>query len=92
MISDVACDPFSSFNPLPVYNEPTSWQKPFVSLGKNGQGEDIELTSIDNLPSLIPKESSEDFSEQFLPSLMSFDQGEEWIAAKSVFERKLKET
>ena len=91
MISDVACDPFSSFNPLPVYGEPTSWEKPFIKLGSNGQGEDIELTSIDNLPSLIPKESSEDFSEQFLPSLMNFDQGEEWLAAKTIFERKLKE-
>ncbi len=92
MISDVACDPFSSFNPLPIYSEPTSWQKPFVSLGENGQGQDIELTSIDNLPSLIPKESSQDFSEQFLPSLMKFDQGEEWLAAKSIFEQKLKES
>ena len=91
MISDVACDPFSSFNPLPVYGEPTSWQEPFISLGKNGQGGNIELTSIDNLPSLIPKESSEDFSEQFLPSLMNFDQGEEWLAAKAIFEQKLKE-
>ena len=92
MISDVACDPFSSFNPLPVYSEPTSWQKPFISLGKNGQGKDIELTSIDNLPSLIPKESSEDFSEQFLPSLMNFDQGEEWQAAKLIFDQKFKES
>ena len=92
MISDVACDPFSSFNPLPVYSQPTSWHKPFISLGENGQGGGIELTSIDNLPSLIPKDSSEDFSEQFLPSLMNFDQGEEWIAAKAIFEQKLEES
>ncbi len=91
MISDVACDPFSSFNPLPVYREPTSWTSPFVTIGKNGAGADIELTSIDNLPSLIPKEASEDFSEQFLPSLLNFDQGEEWLTAKATFDRKLAE-
>lgn len=91
VISDVACDPFSSFNPLPIYSQPTTWQEPFLNLGKNGQDEDIELTSIDNLPSLIPREASQDFSEQFLPSLMNFDQGEEWRSAKAIFELKLKE-
>ncbi len=91
MIADVACDPFSSFNPLPVYNEPTSWQSPFITLGNNGGGREIELTSIDNLPSLIPRESSEDFSTQFVSSLMRFDSGDEWQAAKAVFERKLAE-
>jgi saccharopine dehydrogenase (NAD+, L-lysine-forming) len=89
MISDVSCDPFSDFNPLPIYDAPTSWAAPYVSLGKNGQGEEIQLTAIDNLPSLIPLESSQDFSEQLLPTLKCFGTGVEWQAAKKVFEEKL---
>jgi saccharopine dehydrogenase (NAD+, L-lysine-forming) len=91
IISDVSCDPFSSFNPLPVYNAPTSWNCPFLPLGTNGAGEPIELTAIDNLPSLIPKEASEDFSSQFFPRLKRFDRGEEWLAAKAVCDSKVNE-
>jgi len=88
-ISDVSCDPLSDYNPLPVYGAPTGWQKPFIVIGTNADREAIELTAIDNLPSLIPRESSEDFSAQFLPCLLRFDQGEEWQAAKHVFEEKM---
>lgn len=89
MISDVSCDPFSDFNPLPIYDSPTSWEKPYQSLGKNGQGQETLLTAIDNLPSLIPLEASQDFSEQLLPSLKCFGSGVEWRAARKVFEQKL---
>ena len=30
----------------------------------------LDVTAIDNLPSLLPLESSEDFAEQLLPSLL----------------------
>lgn len=90
-ISDVSCDPLSDYNPLPVYRAPTSWQQPFVAIGHNGRDEPIELTAIDNLPSLIPLESSEDFSRQFAPILQRFDAGTEWQAARRVFEEKLRQ-
>lgn len=86
MISDVSCDPFSDFNPLPVYNAPTPWNAPFVSLGKNGIREALELTSIDNLPSLLPREASEDFSAQLLKSLLTYPGGDEWKAARRSFD------
>ncbi len=81
MISDVSCDPFSAFNPLPVYSAPSTWDAPFEDLG-NG----VEITSIDNLPSLLPREASEDFSDQLLPTLLSYPNGEAWQAAKASFE------
>jgi len=81
MISDVSCDPFSSFNPLPIYSAPSTWGTPFEAL-KGG----VEITSIDNLPSLLPREASEDFSDQLLPTLLSYPDGEAWQAAKASFE------
>lgn len=86
MISDVSCDPFSDFNPLPIYDAPSAWEQPFLSLGKNGIREELELTAIDNLPSLLPREASEDFSSQMVKSLLVYPDGEEWLAAKAVFD------
>lgn len=88
-ISDVSCDPLSDYNPLPVYKAPTSWAQPFIEIGTNADGSVIELTAIDNLPSLIPLEASEDFSAQFTPVLLQFDEGEEWQSARRVFQEKL---
>lgn len=85
MISDVSCDPFSDFNPVPVYHAPTSWEKPYIELADG-----IELTAIDNLPSMLPREASEDFSEQLLPTLLTYPHGTPWRNAKAVFEHHLR--
>ncbi len=81
MISDVSCDPFSSFNPLPIYSAPSTWDAPFEALAGG-----VEITSIDNLPSLLPLEASEDFSDQLLPTLLAYPDGEAWQAAQASFE------
>lgn len=86
MISDVSCDPFSDFNPLPIYDAPTGWDAPFISLGPNGIREEMALTAIDNLPSLLPREASEDFSSQMVKALLTYPDGEEWLAANTVFD------
>jgi len=82
MIADVACDPFSDFNPLPVYDVPTPWDAPFVEIAEGKW-----ITAIDNLPSLLPKESSEDFAAQLLPTLQAFPDGMAWAQARAAFER-----
>lgn len=92
MISDVSCDPFSNFNPLPIYDAPTGWEAPFIALGQNGIREEIELTAIDNLPSLLPREASEDFSSQMVKALLTYPNGEEWLAAKATFDSALLRT
>ena len=82
MISDVACDPFSDFNPLPVYDAPTAWEAPFADVGKG-----VTLTAIDNLPSLLPREASEDFAAQLLPVLAGYPDAVPWRNARKAFER-----
>ena len=85
VISDVSCDPFSDFNPLPIYAEPTSWEDPVIEVAKNGQGEAVEVTSIDNLPSLLPAQAADEFSDQFVKSLLRFPDGLEWKNAEVKF-------
>ncbi len=63
VISDVSCDPFSDFNPLPLYAEPTSWAMPAIKV------DGVDLIAIDNLPSLLPTEASMEFAGLLLPYL-----------------------
>ena len=85
VIADVSCDPFSDFNPLPIYDSPTSWTEPVIEVAKNGAGDAVEVTSIDNLPSLLPAQAAEEFSDQFITSLLRFNHGAEWKNAASKF-------
>lgn len=52
------------------------------------------MISIDHLPTLLPREASEQFSSDLLPSLLQFPKREgaqTWTEAKSLFEKKLAE-
>ena len=62
MIADVSCDPTGELNPIPIYSENTIWDNPFLK--KDINGKNLSILSVDNLPSVLPLESSEDFSEQ----------------------------
>ncbi|MCK0071168.1 saccharopine dehydrogenase [Kordiimonas laminariae] len=87
VISDVSCDPFSEFNPLPLYEAPTPWDVPFVTV-ENGSAS-LDLIAIDNLPSLLPKEASDEFAGLLLPYLKTLGKPEAdpvWAASKASFD------
>ena len=87
VICDVSCDPFGDYNPLPIYTQCTQFNKPSVLLENSA---DVSLVAIDHLPSLLPKESSEDFCNQLMPTLRTIDQIESgvWGRAKATFLQK----
>ncbi|EBA11220.1 saccharopine dehydrogenase [Roseobacter sp. CCS2] len=68
VIGDIACDPDSDFSPIKVYDRTTTWGAPALRVHDRPV---LDVTAIDNLPSLLPAESSEDFAEQLLPHLMT---------------------
>src|SRR5690606_3376384 len=78
-------------NPLPIYSEITSMEEPAQQLRFTNN--DLWITAIDHLPSLLPRESSEDFCQQLLPHLEQFLSGKiedtPWERALSVFYRHL---
>lgn len=51
----------------------------------------LSVISIDHLPTLLPREASEQFSEDLLPSLLGFPETREWSEAKALFQKKLRE-
>lgn len=77
-VSDVTCDVGSPLNVLPVYDRTTEWTDPVRELRKGPQYPPLDLIAIDNLPSLLPRESSTDFSAALLPQLLDFETGGAW--------------
>ncbi|WBU63881.1 saccharopine dehydrogenase [Paracoccus aerodenitrificans] len=90
VIGDVACDPGSEFNPVRVYDRVTSWQDPVIRVASDPP---LDVMAIDNLPSMLPLEASQDFAAQLLPLLKMLDQPEDgaWGRAKLVFDRHVKD-
>ena len=87
VIGDIACDPDSDFSPIKVYDRVTTWDAPALRVH---DAPPLDVTAIDNLPSMLPTESSEDFAGQLLPSLTKLGQmTDEWARAKDCFDRAI---
>lgn len=89
VIGDVACDPDSDYNPVPLYSQATTWDTPITRVHNQPP---LDVMAIDNLPSLLPVESSHDYAEQLLPSLQSLgnlDSGV-WGRARATFQDHMK--
>jgi len=67
-IVDISCDYASINNPIAIYNEPTTWETPVFHYNSY-----IDIIAIPNLPSLLPKESSDEFSETFTKLLLEYE-------------------
>ena len=88
VIGDIACDPTSDFSPIKVYDRTTTWEAP--ALRVHG-APPLDVTAIDNLPSMLPVESSQDYAEQLLPTLLSLNSLETgvWGRARATFQTHL---
>ena len=89
VICDVSCDPYGDYNPIPIYDQCTTFENPVLNIvdGENP----INLIAIDHLPSLLPRESSEDFCDQLIPFLLQLDSldARVWKRAGDLFDSKL---
>lgn len=89
VIGDIACDPDSDFSPIKVYDRTTTWDQPALRVHNDPP---LDVTAIDNLPSMLPVESSADYAAQLLPSLLTLGDldGGVWGRAKSTFDEHMK--
>lgn len=91
VIADVSCDPRGDYNPLPIYTQETTFAEPCLEI--IGGERPLHLIGIDHLPSLLPRESSEDYGAQLLPALRTLDEPERgvWQRAHAVFAEKTRD-
>jgi len=79
-IVDISCDYNIENNPIKINNKLTTWEKPV-----NNYNEYVDIISINNLPSLLPRDSSNEFSEILVKLLINFDNDSIWKNNKNYF-------
>ncbi|KAG8807188.1 Saccharopine dehydrogenase [Serendipita sp. 399] len=92
VIVDVSCDTTNPFNPIPVYSINTTFDNPTVEVPVPENSTPLCVISIDHLPTLLPRESSEQFSNDLLPTLLKYpnrDTERTWTDAEKLFREKL---
>lgn len=91
VICDVSADTTNPHNPIPVYTVATTFTEPTVPVEVKSEPR-LNVISIDHLPSLLPRESSEAFSKDLLPSLLQLNQWRTtpvWAKAEKLFQEKV---
>jgi saccharopine dehydrogenase (NAD+, L-lysine-forming) len=81
VLVDVSCDYNNPANPLPIYDQSTTFDEPTLRVEPN-----IDVVAIDHLPTLVPSSSSEEFAGQLLPHLLDFNQTAVWERAEKLYE------
>jgi alanine dehydrogenase len=87
VICDISCDPYHEYNPIQIYNEPTTWENPVYQYNDL-----VSIIAIDNLPSLIPIESSTYFSNKMIELflLKKKDTQQIWKRNLNIYDSKVK--
>ncbi|CAE6431084.1 unnamed protein product [Rhizoctonia solani] len=94
VVVDVSCDTTNPNNPIPIYDINTTFDKPTVPVQVGAGNPPMTVISIDHLPTLLPREASEQFSADLLPSLLEFPKRNEarvWTDAEALFKTRLAE-
>lgn len=94
VVIDVSCDTTNPHNPIPIYSINTTFDEPTVPVVvKDDQNTTpLSVISIDHLPSMLPRESSESFSEGLKESLLTLNEratSRVWADAEKLFQEKV---
>jgi saccharopine dehydrogenase (NAD+, L-lysine forming) len=91
VICDVSADTTNPNNPIPIYTVATTFDKPTVPVVVKGELP-LSIISIDHLPSLLPREASEAFSNDLLPHLLQLKNWRRdpvWAGAEKLMQEKV---
>ena len=80
LIVDISCDYTKPNNPIHIYNNPTTFENPVYKYNNY-----VDIIAINNLPSLLPKDSSTYFSKNLLNLLLEYDKGNSWVNNMKVY-------
>lgn len=91
VVCDVSCDTTNPHNPVPIYTENSTFSNPTLPVVGHSNPP-LSVISIDHLPSLLPREASEAFSQALLPSLLTLKDRKSsrvWVQAEELFDSKV---
>ncbi|OAP58811.1 saccharopine dehydrogenase [NAD(+), L-lysine-forming] [Fonsecaea erecta] len=91
VVCDVSCDTTNPHNPIPIYDENSTFKNPTLPV-PGYENPPLCVISIDHLPSLLPREASEAFSQALLPSLLQLKERKTarvWKQAEELFNQKV---
>ncbi|KAF5687927.1 saccharopine dehydrogenase [Fusarium denticulatum] len=94
VICDVSCDPNSENNPIAVYSSYSSFENPTVPASEHIDGPELRIIAIDHLPTMVARESSDEYSSLLLPSLLTLDRRDTegvWQRAERIFRDRVAE-
>jgi len=86
VVVDVSCDTSNPNNPIPIYHETTTFVHPTIRVVSNPSP--LDVISIDHLPSLVPLESSTEFSAAIVSHLAECGSTPVWTRAENLFNEK----
>ncbi|KAF4508598.1 hypothetical protein G6O67_004955 [Ophiocordyceps sinensis] len=94
VVVDVSCDTTNPHNPIPIYSINTTFDDPTVAAEVKGDENPgpLSVISIDHLPSMLPREASEAFSEGMRESLLQLKDRKTsrvWADAEKLFNEKV---
>ena len=92
VIADVSADTTNPNNPIPIYSINTTFAHPVVNVDVPPESKPLSVISIDHLPTMLPRESSESFSAALLESLLALKDRENarvWTDAEKLFKEKV---
>ncbi|PNY27406.1 Saccharopine dehydrogenase [NAD(+), L-lysine-forming] [Tolypocladium capitatum] len=94
VVVDVSCDTTNPHNPIPIYSINTTFDDPTVPVAVKGDQNKgpLSVISIDHLPSMLPREASEAFSEGLRESLLQLKDratSRVWADAEKLFNEKV---
>lgn len=91
VVCDVSCDTTNPHNPVPIYTENSTFSSPTIPV-EVPNDPPLTVISIDHLPSLLPRESSEAFSLALMPSLLQLKDRQTstvWQRAEQLYRDKV---
>lgn len=94
VVVDVSCDTTNPHNPIPIYSINTTFPEPTVPADVGPGNPALSVISIDHLPTLLPREASEQFSTDLLPSLLELPNRQStlvWVNAEKLYKEKVAE-
>lgn len=90
VLVDVSCDTTNPHNPIPVYTQTTTFDDPALRV-ETKSTKPLDVIAIDHLPTLLPREASEFFCKDLMPTLLQLKERNSarvWTDAEKLFKDK----